>query len=44
MKNLYRKAIALIDKNMANPDFSVEELSKELGMSRVTLVQKINLP
>jgi DNA-binding response OmpR family regulator len=40
-EKLIQKAIALIDKNMANPDFSVEELSKELGMSRVHLYKKL---
>ncbi|WP_448698296.1 two-component regulator propeller domain-containing protein [Mucilaginibacter sp. AW1-3] len=32
--------IRLIDKNIDNPDFSVEELSSEMAMSRVTLYRK----
>jgi AraC-like DNA-binding protein len=30
-----------VEKNMANADFSVEELSRELGMSRVHLYKKL---
>jgi signal transduction histidine kinase/ligand-binding sensor domain-containing protein/DNA-binding response OmpR family regulator len=40
-EKLIQKAIALIEKNISNPDFSVEELSKELGMSRVHLYKKL---
>lgn len=35
-----RKALAVIEKNMADPAFSVEELSSEMNMSRVTLYKK----
>lgn len=35
-----RKALAVIEKNMSDPAFSVEELSSEMNMSRVTLYKK----
>jgi len=35
-----RKALAVIEKNMSDPSFSVEELSSEMNMSRVTLYKK----
>lgn len=35
------KVISTIRKNIENPDFSVEELSKEIGMSRVHLNRKL---
>lgn len=35
-----RKALEVIEKNMADPAFSVEELSSEMNMSRVTLYKK----
>ncbi|MGV3588916.1 MAG: hybrid sensor histidine kinase/response regulator transcription factor [Adhaeribacter sp.] len=38
---LIRKAIAYTEKNIANPDFSVEDLSREMGMSRVYLYKKL---
>ena len=34
-------AIEIIEKNMSNPDFSVEELSRELYISRVGLYKKM---
>jgi AraC-like DNA-binding protein len=40
-EKLIRKAIAFTEQNIANPDFSVEELSRELGMSRVYLYKKL---
>jgi signal transduction histidine kinase/ligand-binding sensor domain-containing protein/DNA-binding response OmpR family regulator len=40
-EKLIRKAIDLVEKNISNPDFSVEELSRELGMSRVHLYKKL---
>jgi signal transduction histidine kinase/ligand-binding sensor domain-containing protein/DNA-binding response OmpR family regulator len=40
-EKLMRKALDLVEKNIANPDFSVEELSRELGMSRVHFYKKI---
>ena len=38
-----KQALAVVEKNMANPDFSVEELSRELCMSRVALYKKLLL-
>jgi len=40
-KKLIEKALAYTETNMSNPDFSVEELSRELGMSRVHLYKKL---
>ncbi|QMU26744.1 hybrid sensor histidine kinase/response regulator transcription factor [Adhaeribacter radiodurans] len=40
-EKLIQKAIAFTEQNIANPDFSVEELSRELGMSRVYLYKKL---
>jgi len=36
-----RQALDLVEKNMANADFSVEEMSRELFISRVALYKKI---
>lgn len=36
-----QQALAIIEKNIANPDFSVEELSREMFMSRVALYKKL---
>ncbi|HXB92684.1 MAG TPA: ATP-binding protein, partial [Puia sp.] len=36
-----RQALELVEKNMANPDFSVEEMSRVLYLSRVALYKKI---
>jgi AraC-like DNA-binding protein len=36
-----QQALAVIEKNISNPDFSVEEMSKEMFMSRVALYRKI---
>ena len=36
-----RLVLELIEKNMSNPDFSVEEMSRELYLSRVALYKKI---
>ncbi|QCR25098.1 hybrid sensor histidine kinase/response regulator transcription factor [Pontibacter sp. SGAir0037] len=38
---LIQKAIKVVEDNLANPDFSVEMLSKELAMSRVHLYKKV---
>ncbi len=35
------KAVSIVDKNMADADFTVEALSKEMGMSRTLLYKKI---
>lgn len=40
-EKMVRKATLLVEKNMANTDFSVEMLSAELGMSRVNLYKKL---
>lgn len=40
-EKLIQKAIELVEKNMDNPNFSVEELSRELAMSRVHLYKKL---
>src|SRR5690606_6994921 len=40
-EKLIEKAIKLVEENIANPDFSVENLSHELGMSRVHLYKKL---
>jgi DNA-binding response OmpR family regulator len=36
-----KKALAAAEKNMGNPAFSVEDLSRDLFMSRVTLYKKL---
>jgi signal transduction histidine kinase/ligand-binding sensor domain-containing protein/DNA-binding response OmpR family regulator len=40
-EKLIKKALEIVEVNISNPDFSVEELSKELGMSRVHLYKKL---
>ena len=39
--NLIDKVIRIIRANMDNPDFGVEKLSREIGMSRVHLNRKL---
>lgn len=41
-EKLVADAIAYVEKNMARSDLSVEELSRELGMSRAHLYKKIS--
>lgn len=41
-EKLIRKALEYTETNISNPDFSVEELSRELGMSRVHLYKKLS--
>ncbi|MFD2162863.1 two-component regulator propeller domain-containing protein [Paradesertivirga mongoliensis] len=36
-----QKALLVVEKNISNADFSVEELSSEMYMSRVTLYKKV---
>ncbi|PSL46178.1 signal transduction histidine kinase [Chitinophaga niastensis] len=36
-----QQALQIVEKNISNPDFSVEELSKALFMSRVSVYKKI---
>lgn len=40
-EKLIQNAIKLVEDNIANPEFSVEHLSRELGMSRVHLYKKL---
>ncbi len=40
-EKLIAKALKLVEENMENPEFSVEKLSRELGMSRVHLYKKL---
>lgn len=40
-EKLIKKAVELVEKNVADPDFSVEHMSHELGMSRVYLYKKL---
>jgi len=40
-EKLIKKALEVVETNISNPDFSVEELSKDLGMSRVHLYKKL---
>jgi len=37
-----KQALEIIERQIDNPDFSVDEFSKEMFMSRVTLYRKIN--
>uniref|UniRef100_UPI0035945121 ATP-binding protein n=1 Tax=Aquiflexum sp. TaxID=1872584 RepID=UPI0035945121 len=39
---LIQKAMELVEKQMENPEFSVEQMSRELGMSRVHLYKKLS--
>lgn len=36
-----QQALQIVEKNISNPDFSVEELSRELHMSRVSVYKKL---
>ncbi len=40
-EKLIQKALDVVEKNISNSEFSVEELSRELGMSRVHLYKKL---
>ncbi|MEQ9438266.1 MAG: two-component regulator propeller domain-containing protein [Cyclobacteriaceae bacterium] len=40
-EKLMHSAIKVVEENMANAEFSVEELSRQLGMSRVHLYKKL---
>lgn len=40
-EKLIRKALEIVEKNISNADFSVEQLGRELGMSRVHLYKKL---
>ncbi|MCE6991980.1 hybrid sensor histidine kinase/response regulator transcription factor [Dyadobacter sp. CY323] len=41
-ESLVRQVIAIVEENISNPDFSVEALSREVGMSRIHLYRKLN--
>ena len=36
-----KKALACIEKNITNPNFSVEELSRQMSLSRVSLYKRL---
>jgi len=40
-EDFVRQAVEVLEKNIANADFSVDEWSRELGLSRTTLYKKI---
>jgi signal transduction histidine kinase/ligand-binding sensor domain-containing protein/DNA-binding response OmpR family regulator len=40
-EKLIQKAIAIVEKNIANANFSVDQLAREIGMSRVHLYKKL---
>jgi signal transduction histidine kinase/ligand-binding sensor domain-containing protein/DNA-binding NarL/FixJ family response regulator len=40
-EDFVRDAVEALEKNIANPDFSVEDWSRDLGLSRTTLYKKI---
>ena len=39
---LIKKAVELVEANLDNPDFTVEQMSTDLGMSRVHLYKKLS--
>lgn len=41
-EKLIQKALACVEKNMSNPEFSVDMLSAEVGMHRMHLYRKLN--
>ena len=41
-EQLIEKALAIIEKNISNSGYSIEDLSTDMAMSRVTLYRKIN--
>lgn len=40
-EDFVREAVAVLEKNIASPDFSVDDWSREMGLSRTTLYKKI---
>ncbi len=40
-EKLIQKAVEFVEKNLSNAEYSVEDLSNELGMSRVNLYKKL---
>lgn len=41
-ERLIEKALGLIEKNLSNSEYSIEDLSMDMGMSRVSLYRKIS--
>lgn len=41
-EKLIQKTILLVENNISNPDFSVDKLAREVGMSRVHLYKKLS--
>ena len=40
-EDFVREAVEVLEKNIASPDFSVDDWSREMGLSRTTLYKKI---
>jgi len=40
-EQLIRKALDMVEKNLSNPEYSIEDLSRDMCMSRATLYRKI---
>ncbi|MBN2612680.1 MAG: response regulator [Bacteroidales bacterium] len=40
-EKLIKKALLIVENNISDPDFSVDKLSREIGMSRVHLYKKL---
>jgi signal transduction histidine kinase/ligand-binding sensor domain-containing protein/DNA-binding response OmpR family regulator len=40
-EKLIQKAVSIVEKNLSDPDFSVDILAREVGMSRVHLYKKL---
>ncbi|MBN2764187.1 MAG: response regulator, partial [Bacteroidales bacterium] len=40
-EKLIQKAMSIVEKNLSNPEFSVDQLAREVGMSRVHLYKKL---
>ncbi|MBN2212883.1 MAG: response regulator [Bacteroidales bacterium] len=40
-EKLIQKALQIVENNLSDPDFSVDKLSREIGMSRVHLYKKL---
>jgi signal transduction histidine kinase/DNA-binding response OmpR family regulator len=40
-EDFVREAVEVLEKNIANPDFSVDDWSRELGLSRTTLYKRL---
>ena len=40
-EQLIKKALDMVEKNLSNPEYSIEDLSRDMCMSRATLYRKI---